>query len=90
MRTLHQTMGSTTTSHLNSVSIFDLSQDELRERLRSTSEKIKQEAFAKNSYLPYYDPLFCPTTAHTVHEYRDRKELIWVDNTGKEHFVKTL
>jgi hypothetical protein len=89
MRT-HHSMSSTTTSHLHSVSIFDLSQDELRERLRPTSEKIKQEAFAKNSYLPYYDTSFCPTTAHVVHEYRDRKELIWVDNTGKEHFVKTL
>ena len=90
MRTQLHTMSSTTTSHLRSVSIFDLSQDELRERLRPTAEKIKKEAFAKNSYLPYYDPLVCPTTAHAVHEYRDRKELIWVDNTGKEHFVKTL
>jgi len=90
MRTQLHTMSSTTTSHLRSVSIFDLSQDELQERLRPTAEKIKQEAFAKNSYLPYYDPLVCPTTAHAVHEYRDRKELIWVDNTGKEHFVKTL
>ena len=90
MRTTHHTMSSTPTSHLRSVSIFDLSQDELRERLRSTSEKIKQEAFAKNSYLPYYDPLVCPTTAHAVHEYRDRKELIWIDLNGKENFVKTL
>jgi len=90
MRTQFHTMSSTTTSHLRSVSIFDLSQDELQERLRPTAEKIKQEAFAKNSYLPYYDPLVCPTTAHSVHEYRDRKELIWVDNTGKENFVKTL
>jgi hypothetical protein len=90
MRITHQIMSRSTTSHLRSVSIFDLSQDELRERLRSTAEKIKQEAFAKNSYLPYYDPLVCPTTAHSVHEYRDRKELIWIDNTGKEHFVKNL
>ncbi len=90
MSATHQIMSSTTTSHLRSVSIFDLSQDELRERLRATAEKIKQEAFAKDSYLPYYDPLVCPTTAHAVHEYRDRKELIWVDHNGKENFVKTL
>ena len=90
MSTQYQSMSSSTTKDLRSISIFELSDEELRERLRPTSERIKQEAFAKNSYLPYYDPLVCPTTAHSVHEYRDRKELIWVDNTGKEHFLKTL
>jgi hypothetical protein len=83
-------MSSSTTTHLHSVSIFDLSQEELRERLRPTSERIKQEAFAKNSYFTYYDPSVCPTTAHAIHEYRDRKELMRVDPNGKEHFVKTL
>ena len=90
MRTTHQMMSSTTTNDLRSVSIFDLSEEELRERLRPAYEKIKQEAFAKNSYLTYYDPLVCPTSAHAVYEYHDRKELMWMDQTGKEHFVKTL
>ncbi len=90
MRTTHQMMSSTTTKDLRSVPIFELSDEELRERLRPAYEKIKQEAFAKNSYLTYYDPLVCPTSAHAVHEYRDRKELIWVDHNGKENFVKTL
>ena len=90
MRTQHQSMSSTTTKDLRSVPIFELSDEELRERLRPAYEKIKQEAFAKNSYLTYYDPLICPTRAHAVHEYRDRKELMWMDDNGKEHFVKTL
>jgi len=89
MRTPHQSMSSTTRD-LRSVPIFELSDEELRERLRPAYEKIKQEAFAKNSYLTYYDPLVCPTSAHAVHEYRDRKELMWIDHTGKEHFVKIL
>ncbi|MGY4540047.1 hypothetical protein ACVW0P_004489 [Mucilaginibacter sp. UYNi724] len=89
MRT-HQSMSSTTTSHLHSVSIFDLSQDELRERLRPTSEAVKLKKFAKGGYFSYYDRLICPTSAHTIHEYRDRKELMSIDENGKEHFVKTL
>jgi len=89
MRTLYQSMSSTTASDLYSVSIFDLSEEELRERLRPTSEKIKQEAFAKNSYLTYYDPLLCPDTTYAVYEYRDRKELVKLEN-GKAHFVKIL
>jgi len=89
MRTL-QSMSSNTTKDLRLISVFELSDEELTERLRPAYEKIKQEAFAKNSYLTYYDPLNCPSTAHAVHEYRDRKELMWIDNDGKEHFVKTL
>jgi len=85
-----QSMSSNTTKDLCLISVFDLSDEELTERLRPAYEKIKQEAFAKNSYLTYYDPLNCPTSAHAVHEYRDRKELMWVDSAGKEHFVKTL
>ncbi|WP_299286917.1 hypothetical protein [uncultured Mucilaginibacter sp.] len=90
MSTTHQMMSSTTTNDLRSASIFELSNEELRERLRPAYEKIKQEAFAKHSYLTYYDPLVCPTVAHAVHEYRDRKELMWMDQTGKEQFVKIL
>ncbi len=86
----HQSMSSPTTSHLNSVSIFELSDEELTERLRPAYEAMKQKKFAKGGYLTYYDPLVCPTSAHTVHEYRDRKELMWMDHNGKEHFVKTL
>jgi hypothetical protein len=86
MRTLYQSMSSTTANDLHSVSIFDLSEEELRERLRPTSEKIKQEAFAKNSYLTYYDPLVCRDTSY---EYRDRKELVKLEN-GKAHLVKIL
>lgn len=89
MRTQYQSMSSTTGSHLHSVSIFDLSEEELRERLRPASEKIKHEAFAKNSYLTYYDPLVCPDTTYTVHEYRDRKELVKLQN-GKARFIKIL
>jgi len=83
-------MSGTTTKDLRLVSISKLSDEELQERLRPASEKIKQEAFAKNSYLTYYDRLFCPTVAHAIHEYADRKELMWMDDAGKEHFIKSL
>ena len=89
MRTLHQSMGSITTNDLHSVSLFDLTEEELRERLRPTSETLKQKAFAKNSYLTYYDPLVCPDTTYAVHEYRDRKELVKLEN-GKSRLIRIL
>ncbi len=89
MRTQHQSMSSTT-KDLSLLSVFNLSDEELTERLRLTYEAMKYKKFAKGGYLTYYDPLYCPTSAYTVHEYVDRKELMLVDNTGKENFVKNL
>ena len=83
-------MSSTTTKDLRLVSIFELSDEELQERLRPTSEAMKKKKFAKGGYLTYYDRLICPTSAHAIHEYVDRKNLMWMDDAGTEHFVKTL
>jgi len=73
-----------------SISIFELTEEEFRERLRPTAEAVIKEKFAKGGYFTYYDPAVCPTSAHTVHEYRDRKELVWIDHNWKEHFVKIV
>lgn len=83
-------MSTVTTNDLDSMSIFELSDDQLRERLRPAYEAMRQSAFAKGSYITYFDPLLCPTASHMVHEYRDRKELIWMDDNYQEHFVKLL
>ena len=90
MRTFHQTMSKAPAKDLHSVSIFNLSTEELRERLRPTFEAIKRKKFAKGGYLAYYDESVCPTDDYMVHEYRDRKELVRVDDNGKEHLIKTL
>jgi hypothetical protein len=89
MKTL-QSMSGNTTKDLRLISVFKLSDEELTERLRPTYEAMKRKKFAKGGYVTYYDPLLCPTSTHMVHEYADRKELMQVDNTGKEHFVKIL
>jgi len=83
-------MSNSTISDLRFVPIFQLSDQELQERLAPTYEKIKQEAFAKNTYLTYYDPSVCPTNLYKVHEYSDRKELVRLDEHGKAHFVENL
>ena len=90
MRTFHQTMSSTSAIDLRLKSIFELSDEELRERLRPTYEVVRSETFAKGGYLTYYDPSVCPTTSFAVHEYSDRKELMWIDKNYKEHLIKTL
>ncbi|MBS7565660.1 hypothetical protein D0C36_14805 [Mucilaginibacter conchicola] len=71
-------------------SFFDLSEEERQERLRPTYEAMKKEKFAKGGYITYYDPSVCPTTSHAVHEYVDRKDLMWMDDKYQEHFIKTL
>ena len=90
MRTLHQTMSNPTANDLRSTPIFELSDEQLRERLRPAYDAVKQNAFAKGSYITYFDPSVCPTSDHAIHEYRDRKELIWMDDNYQEHFVKNL
>jgi hypothetical protein len=70
--------------------IFDLTDEQLRERLRPTAEAVRRETFAKGGYLTYYDPSLCPTKKHFVHEYSDRKELVLIDQNYQEHFVKIL
>jgi hypothetical protein len=86
----HQAMSTVTATDLDSMSIFDLSNEQLRERLRPEAEAVIREKFAKGGYITYYDPSFCPTSSHMVHEYSDRKELIWMDDNYQEHFVKIL
>lgn len=90
MKTLHLTMSGATTNDLRSMSIFELSDEQLRERLRPAYDDMKEQAFARGSYITYYDPSVCPSSSHAVHEYRDRKELMWMDNNYQEHFVKIL
>ena len=90
MRTRHQIMSDATTKDLRLISVFNLSDEELTERLRPTYEAMKQKKFAKGGYIAYYDPAICPTGAHIIHEYADRKQLMRVDSNGKEHFVKNL
>jgi len=83
-------MSTITATDLDSMSIFDLSEEQLRERLRPAYEAMKQKAFAKGNYITYHDPSVCPSTSHFVHEYSNRKELIWMDDNYQEHFVKNL
>ena len=83
-------MSTITATDLDSMSIFDLSEEQLRERLRPEAEAVIRKKFAKGGYFTYFDPAVCPTTSHFLHEYSDRKELIWMDDNYQEHFVKTL
>ncbi|MBS7565638.1 hypothetical protein KHS38_14600 [Mucilaginibacter sp. Bleaf8] len=90
MKTLTNYMRTPATDNLRSKSIFELSDEELRERLRPTAEQVTQEIWAKNGYITYYDPAICPDTLHMIHEYRDRKELVRIDPSGTVHLVKIL
>ncbi|MDP9075871.1 MAG: hypothetical protein M3O71_00465 [Bacteroidota bacterium] len=89
MRTLNSTMRSMTTKDLRSLPVIDLTDEELTVRLGTITEKVIENTWAKNSYLTYYDDLLCPDTTHSIHEYRDRKELVKLKN-GKSHLVKIL
>jgi hypothetical protein len=89
MRTLHPTMRSTSTKDSRSIPAIDLTNEQLRERLRPIAEKAKENAWAKNSYATYYDKVLCPDPSYAIHEYRDRKELVKLEN-GKAHLIKIL
>jgi hypothetical protein len=89
MRTLHQTMSSTTTNDPRSLPAIGLTTEEHRMRLQHITEKVIKDTWAKNSYLTYFDEALCPDSSYAIHEYRDRKELFKLEN-GKAHLVKIL
>lgn len=89
MTTLQHTMRSTVKDN-RSKSVFELSAEELSERLRPTADAVKRETFKRNGYLTYFDKAVCPDTDYMVHEYRDRKELVRIDSKGTAHLVKIL
>lgn len=89
MTTLQRTMR-TLSKDIRYKSVFELSAEELTERLRSTADALRLETFRRNGYITYYDQQVCPDTTYVVREYKDRKELVQVDNEGTARFVKTL
>jgi len=83
-------MGDKTDVALRYANIIELNDEELRERLRPAYEAMKAEKFAKGGYITYYDPEVCPTTAHAVHEYSGRKQLMWMNESYEEHLINVL
>ncbi|MBS1527597.1 MAG: hypothetical protein JST19_18255 [Bacteroidetes bacterium] len=71
-------------------SVFDLSANQLKEKLRPTVNKLRKEAWDKGSYISYVqtDPSI---EATFVHQYKDgKKEYVDIDTeTGKTVLVKT-
>lgn len=89
MRTSPQIMRSTV-KDVRSKSIFELSAQELADRLRPTADAVMRDTFDRNCYLTYFDKAVCPDTDYMVHEYRDRKELVRIDDKGTAHLIKIL
>jgi len=69
-------------------SVFDMSADELRERILPTAERVKKEAWDKGMYVTYSDAKLCPGPDLYIHEYRDRKELVRVSENGEVELIK--
>lgn len=88
MRTLHYSMRTAVKSSKKSV--FEMSIEELQESVKPIDEQLKNAAWAKNSYITYFDETLCQSTDFMVHEYRDRKELIRVRPNGEAQFIKIL
>jgi hypothetical protein len=71
-------------------SIFQLTPEELTERLRPTAEAVMTAAWDKDSYVTYYDEQLCADTNYMIHEYKDRKELVKVLDNREVQFVKVI
>jgi len=89
MRTINYAMR-TAVVKLPRKSVFEMSVEELRERVRPTAEQIKKEAWDKNSYITYFDEELCPSAGFIVHEYQDRKELVRIKQNGETQLIKIL
>jgi glycine/serine hydroxymethyltransferase len=89
MTTLQQIMRSTV-KDVRSKSVFELSAQELADRLRPTADAVMSETFNRNGYLTYFDKVVCPDASYMVHEYQNRKELVRIDYKGTAHLIKIL
>ena len=79
-----------TVKDVRSKSIFELSAQEVADRLRPTADAVMLETFNRNGYLTYFDNAVCPGTSYMLHEYCDRKELVRIDDQGKAYLIKIL
>ncbi len=70
--------------------IFEMTQAELREAIRPTAEKVKQDAWEKDTYISYYNEALCPGDDTVIHEYKDRKELMRFDKEGNTTLIRIL
>ncbi len=71
-------------------SIFEMSSEELTNRLSSTAERLTKEAWDNNSYIVYFDEKLCPSDDIMIHEYRDHKELVRVLGVDNIQVIKVL
>jgi len=75
---------------LSEKNIFEMSNKELRERIRPTAIKVIQAAWAKDSYISYYDEDLCLGDDIMIHEYKDRIELVRIDDAGNAELIRLL
>lgn len=90
METLQHIMRTDAENDIRAKSIFELSGEELRERLRATAIADMEAAWAKGEYITYYDRNICPNENYMIHEYRNRKELVFIDDNGNAAVMKKL
>jgi hypothetical protein len=75
---------------LQEKNIFEMTLAELRQRIKPTAEKLIQEAWDKNTFISYYDEALCPGDDTLIHEYKDRKELVRVNDEGNTELIRIL
>jgi len=59
-----------------------MSAEELSERLQPMAEAVRKKAWDQGGYISYYDEAVCTGSDFIVREYRDRKELVQLDERG--------
>ena len=70
--------------------IFDMSQEELKELLQPVAEEVLQKKWAKNGYITYHDEALCEGPDIMIHEYKDRLELVRIEENGNATLLKIL
>ena len=70
--------------------VYEMSPEELKELLRPIADDVLQKKWDNNGYITYYDKDLCPSPDVLVHEYRDHRELVRIDDNGKATFFKNL
>lgn len=67
-----------------------MSDGELSAKLEPMAATIRKRAWDHHSYISYYDQAVCPGTDFVIREYKDRKELVLLGDSGVAKLIRVL
>jgi len=70
--------------------VYEMNPEELKELLQPVTYDVLQKKWEKNGYITYFDENLCESSNIMVHEFKDHRELVRIDDNGKATLIKKI